>query len=105
MRWPGEAVTSRARTTEGKSMATGNIPDVGSRVNVQLFAGDLLAHQGLVSVESYQSSGYVSARFSDGAGVQVAITGDRSSVRMVLAAALAGLGPDGQDQAATTEEA
>ena len=70
------------------------MPDVGSRVNVQLFARDLLAHQGLVSVEFYESSGYVSARFSDGAGAQVAFTGERSSVRMVLSAALAGLGPD-----------
>ncbi len=67
---------------------------VGSRVSVQLFAGDLLAHQGLVSVESYDSSGYVSAVFSDGAGVKVAVTGDRSSVRMVLSAALSQLGPE-----------
>ncbi len=75
-------------------MATGNIPDVGSRVNVQMFAGDLLTHQGLISVESYPSFGYVSARFSDGAGVQIAMTGERSSVRMVLTVALSNLGPE-----------
>lgn len=51
-------------------MAAGNIPDVGSRVNVQMFASDLLAHQGLVEVESDPSSGYVSALLSDGAGVR-----------------------------------
>lgn len=50
-------------------MATGNIPDVGSRVNVQMFASDL-PHQGLVEVESDPSSGYVSALLSDGAGVR-----------------------------------
>jgi hypothetical protein len=66
---------------------------VGSRVSVTLFAGDLLAHQGLVKVESYESSGYVSALFSDGAGVKVAVTGDRSSVRVVLSAAFSQLGP------------
>jgi hypothetical protein len=38
---------------------------MGSRVNVQLFARDLLAHQGLVSVESCSSAGYVSALFQD----------------------------------------
>ncbi len=67
---------------------------VGSRVSVQLFAQDLLAHQLLVTVETYSGSGYTSAVFSDGAGVKVAVTGDRSSVRMVLSAALAQLGPD-----------
>jgi hypothetical protein len=75
-------------------MADRSIPQVGSRVSITLFAGDLLEHAGLVSVESYDSSGYVSAMLSDGAGVKVAVTGDRSSVRMVLSAALAELGPD-----------
>ncbi len=75
-------------------MASGSVPNMGTSVNVQLFARDLLAHQGLVSVESYESSGYVSALLSDGTGVKVSVTGDRSSVRMVLSAALAQLGPD-----------
>jgi hypothetical protein len=75
-------------------MADRSIPQVGTRVSVQVFAGDLLAHQGLITVESYESSGYVSALLSDGAGVKVAVTGDRSSVRMVLAAALEQLGPE-----------
>lgn len=56
--------------------------------------GDLLAHQGLITVESYSSSGYVSALLSDGAGLKVAVTGDRSSVRLVLSAALHQLGPE-----------
>jgi hypothetical protein len=69
-------------------MASASVPNVGTRVNVQMFAQDLLAHQGLVQVESYPSSGYVSAMLQDGAGVKVAVTGDRSSVRLVLSAAL-----------------
>jgi hypothetical protein len=85
-------------------MPRSNIPTVGTRVNLQMFAGDLLAHAGLVSVEFYDSSGYVSAMFSDGAGVKVAMTGDRSSVRMILSAALAQLGPDDPDPP-TAEEA
>jgi len=67
---------------------------MGSRVHVQVFAGDLLAHQGLIRLESYPSSGYVSVLLDDGAGVRVAVTGDRSSVRMILSAALAQLGPE-----------
>jgi hypothetical protein len=84
-------------------MASASVPEVGTRVNVQVFAQDLLAHQGLVSVEHYESSGYVSARFSDGAGVQVAVTGERSSVRMVLSAALDQLGPEVEVEPAAGE--
>jgi hypothetical protein len=90
-----------ARTKEGiRSMADRSIPQVGTRVSITMFAGDLLAHQGLVSVESYESSGYVSALLSDGGGVKVAVTGDRSSVRMIVSALLAQLGPD--DEATTS---
>jgi hypothetical protein len=74
-------------------MASSSIPRRGTRVSVQMFAGDLLAHQGLVHVESYPEHDYVSALLSDGAGVKVALTGDRSSVRMVLSALLERLGP------------
>jgi hypothetical protein len=70
------------------------VPNVGSRVHLQVFAQDLLRHSYLVQVETYPTSGYVAATFSDGAGATIAITGDRSSVRMVLSAALAQLGPD-----------
>ena len=69
-------------------MVMGSVPEVGSRVNVQVFAGDLLAHQGLISVESYPNSGYSSVVLSDGAGVKVALSGDRSSLRLVVSAAL-----------------
>jgi hypothetical protein len=88
-------------------MPASNIPNIGSRVNVQLFAGDLLAHQGLVTVAGpYESSGYVSAVFSDGGGVKVALSGDRSSVRMVVSAVLAQLGSDPDlDPPAVEEEA
>jgi hypothetical protein len=78
-------------------MATARLPEMGSRVNVQMFAGDVLAHAGLVSVESYPEIQHVSATLSDGKGVKVALTGDRSSLRMILSAALAELGPDTAD--------
>jgi hypothetical protein len=75
-------------------MAIGNIPDVGSRVNLQMFARDLLAHQGLVSVEDYPELESISAVFSDGAGVKVSLSGDRSSLRMILTAALVLIPPE-----------
>lgn len=62
-----------------------------------LFAGDVLAHQHLVTVEAYPTSGSVGARFTDGAGVDVTFIGDRSSVAMVMAAALAQLRPPDPD--------
>jgi hypothetical protein len=85
-------------------MADRSIPQVGTRVSVQMFAGDVLAHQGLVEVEHYQvehyqGAGGVGAKFSDGAGVTVVFSGDRSSVRMVLSAALHQLGPEVADSA------
>jgi hypothetical protein len=73
-------------------MANRRLPDVGSRVNLQMFAGDLLSHQGLVTVE--RNLGHMTVVFRDGAGVRVAISGDRSSLRMILSAALADLGPE-----------
>jgi hypothetical protein len=80
-------------------MAIGSIPNVGSRVNVTLFASDILSHQGQVSVERYQQLGPAfSVVVRDGAGVQVAISGDRSSLRMILSAALADLGPEFQPE-------
>jgi hypothetical protein len=78
-------------------MANESIPRIGSRVSVQVFAGDLLAHAGLISIESYPSSGYSSVLLSDGGGVKVAVTGDPASLRTVLQAALALL-PDGGEQ-------
>jgi hypothetical protein len=75
-------------------MATARLPEMGSRVNVQLFASDLLAYAGLVHVEAYPEIQYVSATLSDGKGVKVALTGDRSSLRMILSAALVQLDPD-----------
>lgn len=74
-------------------MANGSFPQrVGSRASVTLFASDLTAHAHLVNVEEYPGARAVGARFSDGMGVEAAIIGDRSSVRMVLAAALHQLG-------------
>lgn len=78
-------------------MASSSIPRVGSRCSMTLFAGDVLAHQHLVTVEAYPTSGSVGARFTDGAGVDVTFIGDRSSVAMMLAAALAQLRPPDND--------
>jgi hypothetical protein len=69
-------------------------PRVGSHVSVQVFAQDLLAHQGLIRLESYPSSGYVSVLLDDGGGVRVAVTGNRAGVQMVLEAALDTLAAD-----------
>jgi hypothetical protein len=76
-------------------LARKRLPEVGSRVNVTMFASDILSHQQLVSVERHLSgSTLMSVVFRDGAGVSVAITGDRSSLHMILSAALADLGPE-----------
>jgi hypothetical protein len=75
-------------------MANNSIPHVGSRTSVQVFAVDVLKHQGLVQVETYQSSGYSSVLLGDGAGVKVAVTGTPEELRELLEAALAALGPD-----------
>ena len=85
-------------------MQNSTVPNVGSRVHLQVFAQDLLRHSYLVQVETYPTSGYVAATFSDGAGVTFALTGDRSSVRMVLSAALAQLGPDDPDPKGSSME-
>jgi hypothetical protein len=79
------------------------IPTVGTRVNVQLFASDVLSHQGLVTVEKYDRSMF-SVVVRDGNGARVAISGDRSSLRMILSAALADLGPDAPNPGPPEEE-
>jgi hypothetical protein len=87
-------------------MARRRLPEVGSRVNLQMFASDLLSHQGLVTVENHLSgSNLMSVVFRDGAGVHVAISGDRSSLRMVLSAALADLGPEHTDMTVDEQRA
>jgi len=70
-----------------------------------VFASDLLNHQGLITVENRLSgSNLMSVVLRDGAGVHVAISGDRSSLRMVLSAALADLGPEFQEPEPPEEE-
>jgi hypothetical protein len=86
-------------------MASSRIANVGTRVNLQLFAGDLLSHQGLVTVEKYLHLGNLqTVVFRDGAGAQVGISGDRSSLRMILSAALADLGPEVEPEVQPAEE-
>jgi hypothetical protein len=81
------------------------IPSVGSRVSVTVFAADILRHQGQVTVERYQQLGPAfSVVFRDGAGVTVAFLGDRSSLRLILSAALADLGPEAPDPEPPEEE-
>jgi hypothetical protein len=69
-------------------MAESIVPAMGTRVSVQMFARDLLAHAGLVRVEKYSTSDIQSVVLADGAGVTVAISGDLSSLRLVVSAAL-----------------
>ncbi len=47
-----------------------------------------------MTVEQYRPGSMMTVVFRDGAGVQVGISGDRSSLRMILSAALADLGPE-----------
>jgi hypothetical protein len=76
-------------------MANRRLLNVGSRVNLQMFAGDILAHQGLVTVEHHPGTpSHHTVVLSDGAGIHVAISGDRSSLRLILSAPLSELGPD-----------
>lgn len=71
------------------------VPHIGSRTTVQLFAGDVLKHQGLVKVEHYESSGYSSVVLDDGSGgLKVALTGSPAQLREVLEAALQAIDPD-----------
>lgn len=70
---------------------------VGTRTDVMLFAQDILRHAGLVQVEQYPSSGYWSVGLSDGDGARIAITGDRSSLAMIMSAALQQLRPPDPD--------
>ncbi len=85
-------------------MASSRVPNVGTRVNLQMFAGDILAHQGLVTVETHTGLDRMTVVFRDGDGVRVGISGDRSSLRMILSAALADLGPEVEPEVAPEEE-
>jgi hypothetical protein len=73
-------------------MANHSIPRIGTHVRIQLFAGDLLAHQGLVSFEAYAGSSG-SVLLDDGSGVKIALTGEPAQLRQVLEAALAAIDP------------
>jgi hypothetical protein len=74
------------------------IPTVGTRVSVTMFAADILSHAGMVTVERYAGLGpALSVVVQDGAGARITISGDRSSLRLILAAALGDLGPDAPD--------
>ena len=67
--------------------------DVTSRVDIQLFVTDLLAQRDPVAFERYPGQDHGSLRLEDGAGLKVAISGDRSSLRMLLSGALTQLAP------------
>jgi hypothetical protein len=82
-------------------MDNDSIPHIGSRTSVQLFAADVLSHQGLVQVETYQSSGYSSVLLGDGVGVKIALTGTPEELREVLEAALAATSPSPEPPAAS----
>jgi len=66
-----------------------------SRIDVQLFVRDLLGQRDPITYERHPNTDdHGSLRLDDGAGLKVAISGDRSSLRVLVAGALAQLGPD-----------
>lgn len=73
-----------------------------TRVDVQMFAGDLLARADAVMFERY-ASGRGGLRLDAGDGVKVVITGDRSSLRLLVSAALTQLAPPNPPPAAADE--
>jgi len=60
-----------------------------SRVDVQLFVRDLLAQRDPITYERHPNTDdHGSLRLDDGEGLKVAISGDRSSLRVLVAGAL-----------------
>lgn len=75
-----------------------------TRVDVQMFAGDLLAQRDAVVYEHYQGTDdRGSLRLDPGDGVKLAITGDRSSIRLLISAALTQLAPPNPNTAGAGE--
>jgi len=66
-----------------------------SRVDVQLFVRDLLGQRDPITYERHPNTeDRGSLRLDDGEGLKVAISGDRSSLRVLVAGALEQLGPE-----------
>jgi hypothetical protein len=86
-------------------MATGSISYTGSRVTIHAFVGDI-AGPGRVGVEQGANPSWAAIRLDDGHGMQFTLSGDRSSLRMLVAGVLAQLTPEPDPAAAAaTEEA
>jgi hypothetical protein len=86
-------------------MANSSIPYTGSRVSVHSFVSDLTG-PGQVTVEQGVNPDWASMRLDDGHGMQFVLSGDRSTLRMLVAGVLRDLGPDGPDpQPPAAEEA
>jgi hypothetical protein len=74
-------------------VATRSIPYPGSRVSVHAFASDILS-AGRADVEDGTVADWRSIRIEDGYNLSFTISGDRSSLRMLVSGLLAGLQPD-----------
>lgn len=73
-------------------------PRVSTRVDVHMFAEDLLAQRPPIVFESYPGTDDRGGlRLEDGNGVKIAISGDRSSLRLLVSDALAQLAPPAPD--------
>jgi hypothetical protein len=76
-------------------MASSSIPYTGSRVSVHSFVGDVTG-PGHVTVEQGANPSWAAMRIDDGHGMQFTLSGDRSSLRLLVSGVLAQLTPDSQ---------
>lgn len=75
-------------------MPNGSIPEFrGARVTITCFIRDIV-DGGEVEVERSVVDGWASLKVRDGRGLSFALSGDRSTLRMLLADALGDLTPD-----------
>jgi hypothetical protein len=74
-------------------MARTSIPYTGSRVSVHCFISDVIS-DGRVQVEDGTVHGWAAVRLEDGHNLTFTLSGDRSSLRMVVAGILRDLTPD-----------
>ncbi len=72
-------------------MANGSIS--GARVSVHAFTADIL-ERGRAEVEDGANTGWRSIRLEDGYGLSFTLSGDRSSLRLLVSRLLTDLAPD-----------
>ncbi len=75
-------------------MANRSISYRGSRVSVHAFATDILSTDGRAEVEDGANTDWKSIRLEDGVGMTFTLSGNRSSLRLLVSRLLADLQPD-----------